>query len=149
MLNFPADPSQKCDFELFPRSFSYAPRMFQVCFGSDLRLSCASVGSILRSLVIVHVHKYTKVVFNLSRNFFHTVLITCVLSRTHTLSLCHFITLSLRVLCVRRGGSLCHSVTLLLCHFVTQNRAQPLRLEVLKQAGGIQNSPDSINKLFS
>ncbi len=67
--------SKNCDFELFSRFFSYAPRSFQVCFGSDLRPRCASVGFIHRSVVMVYFHKYTKVVFNLLHNFVLTILI--------------------------------------------------------------------------
>lgn len=75
MISFTASPSKKRDFELFPRSFSFAPRSFQVCFGSDLRPRCASVGFILRSLFIFRFFKYTKVVFNLLHNFVLPILI--------------------------------------------------------------------------
>ena len=59
----------------FSRSFSYAPRTFRVCFGSDLRLSCTYVGFILRFVIIVYYHKYTKVVFNLLHTFIFIILI--------------------------------------------------------------------------
>ena len=68
--------------EKFSRSFSYAPRTFRVCFGSDLRLSCTYVGFILRFVIIVYYHKYTKVVFNLLHTFILTILIQ-VLSVVH------------------------------------------------------------------
>jgi len=70
--------------ERFSSSFSYAPRTFQVCFGSEMRLSCAYDGFILRFVVIVHFHKYTKVVFNLLHTFILIILIH-VFSTVHNL----------------------------------------------------------------
>ena len=76
--------SKKAIFKKLSRSFSYTPRLLRVCFGSEMRLSCASVGFIHRSVVMVHFHRYTKVVFNLLHTFILIILIH-VFSTVHNL----------------------------------------------------------------
>ena len=68
----------------FSRSFSYAPRLLRVCFGSEMRPGFASVGFIHRSFMFVHSLKYTNDIFKLLSNFIFIILIH-VLSNVHTL----------------------------------------------------------------
>ncbi len=66
--------SKKAIFKKLSRSFSYTPRLLRVCFGSEMRLSCASVGFVRHSFMFVPSLKYTNDNFKLLRNFILIIL---------------------------------------------------------------------------
>lgn len=97
---------KKAIYKNFSRSFSFAHRTFRVCFGSEMRLSCAYIGFFHRPVIIYHFLKYTNDIFNFAHTFFLSIIIhvlsvlQAILGRWYLnlckLSLCHSITLSLR-----------------------------------------------------
>ena len=104
----------------YSRSFSYAPRSFQVCFGSYLRPRCASVGFVYRHIITVHYIKYTNDNFNLLLIFIFTILIY-VLSIVQTVPCAFFASALVDYFVIARSFNPLWRITLLLFLLSTIN----------------------------